>query len=511
MENNSLMLLIIASVFAAILGGVIGFLIGRQKASASENELAGEQARSRELDKQIKQKEIEISRLNDDISRKNVRLLEAESAKTEAETRLHEAGSNIIELREQLDSKDLEIVSYRNAHAAAEKKSVEFEATNKAIVQQLAEQKKFLDEANEKLRDAFKSLSSDALETNNTAFLHLAKQQLDAKVKESAAELEMRKQAIDSMVKPLGESLSKFDEKLGEIELKREGAYSQMATLLDVMKGTTDQLNLGTKQLVSALKTSHVRGRYGEIGLRRIVEAAGMMNYCHFTEQDSVTTDDGKLRPDMTIHLPGHRELILDAKCPLASYLRAFQTEDEKEQSDCLKLHAAAVRDHLKKLGNKSYWEQFTKAPDFVIMYLEIESSYGAALMSDSELIVDALNHNIVFATPSTLIGMLRTLGFMWQQERMAESILEMRDAGLELYKRTATMLEHFSRVGSGLKTAVNSYNDTIASLESRVLTHLEKIKDIGGTLAQKEFPQLPQIDLTPRPILKTLGPANEN
>lgn len=554
METYSLEFIIGVGLAVATIGMLIGFVAGRRKIASVERDGAKFEAKASELQNQVGQKEAEIKRLTEQDGLKQTQLTNAETARARVETELRESQEQVTRLNNEIalhkneassqqglntslqtrvadlnakynasvesanEQKDLlaaskreidslreELSSLQVANANFQAQNADLDARLEASAKSIEEQKNFIAEADKKLREVFESLSSEALRKNNVSFIEIANEKLKEKVAETAAELEQRKQAIDSLVKPLGESLSKFDEKLGQIELKREGAYSKMETLLDVMKGTTDQLNLGTKQLVTALKTSHVRGRYGEIGLRRIVEAARMTNYCHFTEQDSVATENGKLRPDMTIHLPGNRKLILDSKCPLASYMKTFETDDESEQINCLKSHAVAVRAHLRQLGDKSYWEQFADAPDFVIMYLEIESSYGAALTSDSDLIVDALKYNIVFATPSTLIGMLRTLGFMWQQEKVAESILEMRDAGIELYNRTATMLEHFAKVGVGLKSAVDNYNYTVGSLESRVITHLVKIKDIGGTLTSKELPQIGPVDTAIRPIVKSL------
>lgn len=507
MDNNTLVILIISVVVGLGLGVVIGYLLGGRKDTGLESDKAAAEAKSAELEKQIKQKDIEISRRDDEIRRQQDRLVAAESAKSEAETRLNEARTDIIDLREQLEAKELERVSYRNAHIAAEKKSVELQARNESILQQLEEQKQFLAEANMKLRDAFASLSSEALRRNNSSFIELANEKLNEKVSESAGELEKRKQAIEQMVKPLGENLTKFNDKLNDIEEKRQKAYGTMETLLEAMKTTTESLNVGTNRLVTALKTSHVRGKYGEISLRRVVEVAGLSPYCDFDEQITVKAGEDKLRPDMAVNLPNKRQLIIDAKVPLAAYMRAFETDDETKRNESMKEHALAVRDHLKKLSNKSYWEQFPQAPDFVIMYLQIESSYGAALMIDPLLIEDGINKQIVLATPSTLITMLRTVGFMWQQERMAESIYEMRDAGIELYKRTNTMLGHIAKVGSGLTMAINSYNDAVGSVESRMMPQLERIRDIGGTLIKDPPNVAKHIGGSAREIIKHLPP----
>ncbi|MFN0277799.1 MAG: DNA recombination protein RmuC [Pyrinomonadaceae bacterium] len=506
MDNNTLIIIAAVAVVGIVIGAIIGYLLGGKKDTGIEAEKAWAEARAGELEKQVKQKDIEISRRDDDIRRQQDKLVAAEGSKSEAKTKLAEAHIDITDLREQLEAKELERVSYRNAHILAEKKSVELEATNKAIIQQLAEQKQFLEDADVKLRDAFKALSSEALETNNSTFLHLAKQSLEAKVEESASQLEQRKTAIETLVKPLSESLKNFDGKLSEIELKREGAYSEMKTLVGAMRDTTERLETGTRSLVGALKTSHTRGRYGEIALRRLIESAGLMPYSDFYEQPSVETEDGRLRPDCAVNLPGHRQLILDSKVPLNAYLDAFETDVESEKIVHLKRHAAAVRDHFTKLSKKSYWEAFADAPDFVIMYMHIESSYGAALMTDTQLIEDGLSKNIIFATPSTLLAILRTAGYMWQQEKMAKSVIEMQNAGLELYKRTNKVLEYFSKVGNSLTSAVSNYNDAVGSVESRFMTHLEKIKEIGGTMLPDEIQPLKPVEISVRPVLKSIG-----
>lgn len=506
MDNNTLIIIAVVAVVGIFLGAVIGHLLGGKKDSGLKAEKARAEAKAAELDKQIAQKYIEISRRDDQIERNQEKLVSAESAKTRAETELAEANETLERQSEEIDSYKAEITSFSNANTALKETNATLAAERKSALEAIAEQKQFLADADRKLREAFESLSSEALRRNNATFLESAKETLEAKVKESATELETRKAAVENLVKPLSESLKNFDSKLQDIEVKREGAYKGIEAWLEVMKGETEQLNTGTKKLVNALTTSHVRGRYGEIALRRLVEAAGMLDHCHFAEQESVSTETGRLRPDMTLFLPGDRKLIVDSKVPMAAYNRVFETEDGAEQKKYLKEHALAVRTHVKKLSDKSYWEQFDQAPDFVIMYLEFESCYGAALMHDGDLLYEAMNNRIVFATPSTFLGLLRTVNYMWQQVRLADGILEMRDAGVELYKRTNTMLEHFTRMGTGLNSAVSAYNAALGSLESRVITHLEKIKDIGGSSTQKEIPALKPVETAVREVTKQIS-----
>jgi DNA recombination protein RmuC len=329
---------------------------------------------------------------------------------------------------------------------------------------------------------------------------------LEKQIAESKTDLDKRQQAIDTLVKPLGESLKSFDGKIRDLEHARIGAYAEMKTLLGNMQGSTDRLQKETNILVTALKTSQVRGKYGEIGLRRVVEFAGMSEFCDFDEQASLTTEDGKLRPDLIVKLPGQRKVIVDAKVPLAAYMQAFETTGEEEKKEYLKKHAIAVREHLKKLSAKSYWSQFDDSPDYVILYLQIESSFGAALEFDRTLIEDGINNGIIFATPTTLITMLRTIAFSWQQVSISENIYKIRDAGVELYNRVTTLIQHISAVGSNLSAASQNYNKVIGSLESRFIPQVRKLKDMGGTLMDKEIPELNPVETTLRPINEQLA-----
>lgn len=367
--------------------------------------------------------------------------------------------------------------------------------------QSLEETKKFMNDANVALKDAFNTLSTNVLKENSSSFLTLAKTELERQAAISNKDLTQRQIAIETLIKPLTESLNKFDNKIQDIEKARIGAYAEMKVLLGNMQGTTERLQKETNTLVTALKTSQVRGKYGEIGLKRVVEFAGMSEFCDFEEQASISTEDGRLRPDLIVKLPSQRQLIIDAKVPLSSYMQAFETTDEDEKKEHLKRHALAIREHLKKLSAKSYWSQFNDTPDYVIMYLQIESSFGAALELDRNLIEDAINNGIIFATPTTLITMLRTIAFSWQQVSIADNIYQMRDAGVELYSRVTTLIQHISLIGNNLNAASQNYNKLIGSLESRFIPQVRKLKEIGGTLMEKDIPEVNSIETSLRPI----------
>lgn len=361
-----------------------------------------------------------------------------------------------------------------------------------ALQTRLNEQQKFLDEAQQNLKDAFRALSAQALQRNNESFVEMAKSKLEN-------ELDKKHQAIGLVVKPLADSLQKIDTKINELESKREGAYSQVTTLIDQIKQSTAALDKETRSLVSALKTSTTRGRYGEIALRRLVEFAGMLEHCDFEEQVSKETETGRLRPDMIIHLPEDRSVVVDSKVPLAAYLEIFETEDQDQQKLLMDKHIAAIKTHLKQLGSKAYWDQFDNAPDFVVMFMQIESSFGAALQQWPGMIEEALNNRIIIATPTTLVTILRSIGYSWNQMKTIANIEEIRDAAVELYERGATLMEHFEMVGSNLETTVKNYNKVVGSLESKFMPQARKINSLAQGYVKKALPDIVPVETNVR------------
>lgn len=384
-------------------------------------------------------------------------------------------------------------------------------ANHKAAISSLAEQKTYITNSEKALKDAFGALSAEALQNNNTSFVELAKAKLQEKVTEAKGEFEKKEQAIGELVKPLGESLKLMDSKIQELEGTRIKAYSDIWNNLEQLKTTNEGLKKETSNLIGALKTSHTRGRYGEIALRRLVEHAGMFEHCDFEEQVSVEDESGKLRPDMIIKLPGNKTLVVDSKAPLAAYMKMFETEDANEQKLLLNQHVAAVKDHFKKLSNKAYWSQFKEAPDFVIMYIHIESSYGCALQAWPEMIEEAMKSRIIIATPTVLLSILMGIGYSWNQLKTMENIEEIRDAAVLLHDRTATLVEHFVKVGSGLTGTVNNYNKAIGSLESSFLPQARKIKTLSEAYAKNTIPQTTPIEPAIRMITAQIPKAVED
>ncbi|HLX92002.1 MAG TPA: DNA recombination protein RmuC [Puia sp.] len=369
----------------------------------------------------------------------------------------------------------------------------------------------FLEKASSSMRDTFGSLAAEALNNNNQAFVNLAESRLSEKVTEARGLLDVKERAIDGLVKPLAESLGKIDTRISELEIKRESAYSRINAVLEGMQKATETLGRGTQHLIGALKNSGTRGRYGEIGLRRVVEFSGMTEHCDFLEQFSVNDEDSIIRPDMVIRLPESRTIVVDSKTPLDAYMRAFETESDTEQKEMLAKHAAAVKDHLLRLGSKSYWSQFPDSPDYVILYMQIESSFAAALQADPDLIENGIRRNVIFATPTTLITLLRTVAFVWQQREVAENIDKIREAGMELFNRTTTLLKHFDNIGNSLRSAVGNYNSAVSSLENRFIPHANKLKTLGSAFTKNDLPELNQIDIAVRkPDLPDNSPGSD-
>ena len=365
-----------------------------------------------------------------------------------------------------------------------------------------------LEEARGSLETTMKALAADALASSNQSFLELAKSQLEQLQQKTTQDLEQRKQAVEHLVAPIKESLSKVDGKLHELEVARTRAYSDLSTQVRVLAEGQKDLRSETGNLVSALRDRpNVRGRWGEIQLRRVVEMAGMLEHCDFETQHHVTTDDGRLRPDLVVKLPGSKTVVVDAKCAGQAYLESLQCDNDEDRAAKLREHARQMRDHITKLSAKSYWSQFDETPEFVVLFIPGETFLSAALEQDPALIEDGVNQQVILATPTTLIALLKAVAYGWRQETIAESAKAISDLGRELYSRLATLTDHFAKVGRGLETAVKSYNETVGSLETRVLPSARKFKEHGISPAAELAP-LNVVDRGVRPVSAPELPA---
>jgi DNA recombination protein RmuC len=393
-----------------------------------------------------------------------------------------------------------ELVAARNARSEAERQIATLSATLEHERVAAAEKLQVVEQAQIKLTDSFKALASEALQSNNKAFVDLAKAELAQHQLQAREELEKRKVAMDALVKPITESLTSVDRKIEQLERERAQAHGALFNHLKTVTSQQEELKRETANLVTALRAPHTRGRWGEIQLRRVCEMAGMLKHCDFAEQETVSSDDGRLRPDVVVQLPGGKQVVIDAKVPLAAYLDAIDARDEETRKLHLQSHLRQVRDHIKKLAAKSYWDQFDDTPEFVVMFVD-ESMYRVALDEAPGLIEEAFEQHVLIATPASLLGLLRAVHYGWRQEKVAESAREIAELGKELHSRLGKFAATLAKIGRALGTSVNAYNEAVGSFDARVLVTARKLSEHGAASEAKELEQPAQVDVMPRAV----------
>jgi DNA recombination protein RmuC len=355
-----------------------------------------------------------------------------------------------------------------------------------------------LEDAKVTLSDTFRSLASEALAGNNRGFLTLAEEKFKALKEETAVAFDQRHTSIESLLHPLTESLRTYQQESKDLEDKRLRELSAVGEQLRQLASAQSILQTETSKLVNALRSPQVRGRWGEIALRKTAELAGMSKNCDFFEQDSVATDTGRLRPDMIVKLPAGRDVVVDSKVPLSAFLESLEAHTDEDREAALNRHLGQVKRHISQLAAKEYWDQFPSAPEFVVLFIPNDSFLAAAAERDPSLVESALTKKVVIATPTTFIALLRAIAYGWRQEQVAEGAQRISVLGQELADRMSTMAEHFSKVGQALGRSVESYNATVTSLENRILPTARKFKALGIN-TKKDIMDLQSVDHIPR------------
>jgi DNA recombination protein RmuC len=374
-----------------------------------------------------------------------------------------------------------------------------------------AERLALVEDARARLTDSFDALAAKALASNNQAFVALAKSELAQHQIKAREELDKRTTAVDQLIKPITDSLTKVDSKIEQLERERVQAHGALFNHLKNVTTQQEELKRETANLVTALRAPHTRGRWGEMQLRRVCEMAGMLRHCDFAEQETVASDDSRLRPDVVVKLPGDKRVVIDAKVPLAAYLDAIEARDEDTRKAYMQSHVRQMRDHIKKLAAKGYWK-YEDAPEFVVMFVD-EAMYRAAIEEAPSIIEEALDQHVLITTPTSLLALLRTVSYGWRQEKLAESAREVAELGKELHSRIGKFASMLSKVGQRLNSSVTAYNEAVGSFDTRVLVTARKLSEHGAASEIKEIEQPPQVDVVPRVVESAqleMGDADE-
>jgi DNA recombination protein RmuC len=400
------------------------------------------------------------------------------------------------------------LVAQLRAAAKIEAVRIELEAARvrlESSTRQEADRISLLEQSETRLRAAFDTLAGETLRSNSELFLQVARETLGRDQQIAQSSLKERETAIAQLVEPIRAALQKTEAQVESLERERRDAFSTLRTQIETLANGQMQLQRETRNLVTALRRPEVRGRWGELTLRRLVELAGMSEHCDFTEQLSVTGEDGALRPDLVVHMPESRNLVVDVKAPLDAYLEALEAVTDEARQIAMKRHGQQVETRVRQLATKSYWSQFEHSPEFVVLFLPGDQFLSAALAERPDLLETALKQNVILATPSTLIALLKTVAYGWRQAAVAENAAVIRELGQELYRRLGNFTAHLGRVGARLGAAVEAYNAAVGSLERQVMPQARRFPELGVT-PDAPLAELEQIDHLARTVSVTAG-----
>lgn len=435
----------------------------------------------------LKAKEHEILAIRKQMMEKDEKLRELFERAAAAETK----AMRVEELERALTEKGAELMRMSSRLAEMEAR---YDAEKKAVEEKI----RFLTQAREEMLSSFRSISSEVIEANNQMFIDLARSNLEKYQEGARLDLEKREKAIDNMISPLKEVLERVNQRIIELEKERTGTFSSLGAQIESLQKSQQQLGKETANLVKALRMPQVRGRWGEIQLKRVVELAGMREYCDFIQQE--TMDGGRIRPDLVVHLPGGRSVVVDAKTPLKAYLEAVEAVDDEERATKLSEHARQVRVHISQLASKAYWEQFPSSPEFVVLFLPGEVFFSAALEQDPELIEYGASQRVILATPTTLIALLMAIAYGWRQEQLAANARAISDLGKTFYERVRNLTSYFVDLGRSLDRSVNAYNRAVGCLERSVLPGARRFKELGAATGE-DITVLEPLEKVPREI----------
>lgn len=471
--------------------------------------------------------EIERSRLQTELSNSEKRITELRGLANNQEVQINQLTNQAYELnadkkaleaklaseiennKERFSALDEEHRRLADSFAALSKQASELNADKKALeirlqneIENSKEKLSIINEAQQKLTNTFTALSKEALDQNNVSFINQAQEVLKRFQEGAQTDLWRRQEQISEIVAPVKESLDKVDLRIKEIEQARTNAYSALNEQISHMANSHQKLNDAATHLVSVLRNNRSRGQWGEIQLRRVVELAGMSQHCDFREQVSVSTEEGRLQPDMIVNLPSNRTIVVDAKAPMNAFWEANETSDEELKRQYITRHAQSLRHHVGQLSKKAYWDSFKPSPQFVVLFLPNEAIYSVALEHDSNLIEDAAMSNVIIATPTTLIALLKATAYGWRQESITKEAQQVGELGRQLYKRLSTMTEHILKLGDALNRSVQNYNKMIGSIERQVLPSARKFKELNiigeGT---DEIPDMKDVEVVTRSL----------